>query len=158
MNLEFILIDRLNLVERPTRNNDPSSRPAASIVLLAMFSCALSSFCSSSFEGSNRSDFSLSSSCISSITTSFSFTIAVDHPSALSTGSNTLQLFQLPHLSQLCKGSEEVPLSWPLLFPGEQFFGELPLYMYQPKSVKFPHLQQLLMKAQLLMAKQGRYL
>ena len=35
MNLEFILNDRPNLVELPTRNNDPSPRPATSVVLVS---------------------------------------------------------------------------------------------------------------------------
>ena len=77
MNLEFILIDRPNLVERPTRNN-LSSRPTTSVVLVAMFGCALSSSSFSLLEASNSSDFSLSSSCTPSITTSFSLTTAVD--------------------------------------------------------------------------------
>ena len=99
MNLEFILTDRPNLVKRPTRNNDPSSRSTTSVVLVAMFRCTLSSSSSSSLEGSNLSDLSLSSFCTSLITTSFSFTLAGDTSVALSRGSNTLQLFQPPHLS-----------------------------------------------------------
>ena len=108
MNLEFFLTDRPNLVERPTGNNDPSTRPATSVVLVAMFGCLLYSSSFSSLEGSNSSLFS-THQFTSSITTSFSFTTAVDTSVGTMTGSNTLQLFQLPHLPSCVKEVKKCP-------------------------------------------------